>query len=130
MTSWLTFCAFQPVVYPDSISVYHKLRLSPASSPPPTSLILDCIILSHKQRRVAAKTEEDIAIYDYRIAKKAEMPKFMQDVLSEIWRLQQEEMVRARSQVWELIKAVEELERETWNRPDAVEDVGSAAGKA
>ena len=119
----------QPMVYPDTISVYHKLRETPATDPPPTSLLVESVVLSHRHRRVSARTYEDIVIYDYRAAKKTEMPKFMHDVLSETWRLQQQETERARTRIWELIGTVEALEKDTWNRDDAVEDLGSAGGK-
>ncbi len=56
------------------------------------------------------------------------MPGFMQDVLSETWRLQQGETVRARTRIWELVRAVDGLEKETWNREGAVEDLGGVTG--
>lgn len=117
------------MTYPDRISVYHKLRYPPSAQPSPTSLVLDAVVLSHKHRRASAKIEEDVVIYDYRAAKKTEMLPFMKDVLEETYRKQQEEMVRSRTRIWELIAAVEKLEKETWNRPDAVEDLG-VAGKS
>ncbi|EFX00054.1 hypothetical protein CMQ_7056 [Grosmannia clavigera kw1407] len=117
-----------PMTYPDSISVYHKLRVPPATNSTSTSLLLDCMVLSHRQMRIAARTFEDIAIYDYRVARKTEMPEFMHNVLVDVWRQQQDETVRARTRIWELARAVEQLEKKTWDRPDAVEDVGSAAG--
>ncbi|KAK3326221.1 thioesterase-like superfamily-domain-containing protein [Apodospora peruviana] len=116
-----------PLVYPDKISVYHKLRVKPEGEPAPSAFMLDCIVLSHQHRRVAAKLEEDIVVYDYRVAKKASMPQFMVDVFDETYRLQQEETVRARTQIWSLVRAVEQLEKETWNREGAVEDLGSSA---
>ncbi len=116
----------QPMTYPDRISVYHKLREAPAPTPA-TSLALDCVILSHRHRRVSARAFEDVVVYDYREARKTAMPQFMQDVLSRIWHLQQEETRRARARIWELVGAVEALEKETWDQPDAVEDMGAAA---
>lgn len=112
------------MTYPDVISVYHKLRMPPAANPTSTSLFLDCMVLSHQKMRVSARTIEDISIYDYRVARKAEMPSFMRSVLDDVWRQQQNETVRARSRIWELIGAVRQLEKQTWDRPDAVEDVG------
>lgn len=118
----------QPMTYPDTISVYHRLQHSPAASAtPPTALSLDCVVLSHRHRRVAARTEEDIAIYDYRVARRAEMPRFMREVLADTHRLQEVEMARARARIWELSGMVRELERETWDCEDAVEDIGSTA---
>ncbi len=91
-----------------------------------TSLILDCVILSHRHRRVAARTFEDIAIYDYREAKKTVLPDFMLDVLRDTWRRQEERAGWARERIWGLLKEVECLEKETWDRKDAVEDLGAA----
>ncbi|KAJ8125485.1 hypothetical protein O1611_g8154 [Lasiodiplodia mahajangana] len=109
---------------PDTISVYHRLSIPPEATH--TSLILDCIILSHGHRRVAARTFEDIAIYDYRDAKKTVLPTFMLDVLQDTWRRQEEQMNWARGRIWGLLKEVERLEKETWDREDAVEDLGAA----
>lgn len=89
-------------------------------------MILDAIILSHRHRRVSAKIEEDIVIYDYQAAKKTEMLPFMKDVLENTFRQQEAERLRARARIWELIGTVEKLEKETWDSPDAVEDLGSA----
>lgn len=108
------------------MSVYHKLRFPPSASD--SSLILDCIILSHKHRRIAARTEEDIVVYDYKAAQKTAVPPFVQEVFQNTFRSQEEETSRSRTRIWQLIKEVEELEKETWDREDAVEDLG-AAGK-
>ena len=109
--------------------MYHRLRVSPESDPPPTSLLLDGIVLSHKHRRVAARIREEVVIYDYRAAKKTETPGFMRGALGETWRLQEQEIVRARTRIWELIGIVERLERKTWDREDAMEDLGAGASK-
>jgi hypothetical protein len=115
------------MTYPDRISVYHKLRVDPSSSSTPDSAFaLDCIVLSHNARRIAARLEEDIVIYDYSKARKTAMPDYMVALFGETFRMQQQEMSRARGRIWELIDEVEELERETWDREDAVEDVGGA----
>ncbi|KAI1424355.1 thioesterase-like superfamily-domain-containing protein [Xylaria sp. FL1777] len=114
-----------PMTAPDTISAYHRLRICPEETH--TSLILDCIILSHRHRRIAARTSEDIAIYDYREAKKTVFPGFMLDVLRDTWRRQEERADWARERIWNLLKEVECLEKETWDRKDAVEDFGTAS---
>ncbi|KAI3395683.1 hypothetical protein diail_980 [Diaporthe ilicicola] len=116
-----------PMTYPDKVSVYHKLRYAPSAQPSPSSLILDAVVFSHRHRRVSARVEEDIVIYDYRAARKTEMLPFMRDVLEDTFVQQQAETARARRRIWELLGAVERLEKETWDRPDAVEDIGGAA---
>ncbi|KAI0814321.1 thioesterase-like superfamily-domain-containing protein [Xylaria sp. FL0064] len=113
-----------PMTAPDAISAYHRLRIRPEESH--TSLILECIILSHTHRRVAARTIEDVSIYDYREAKKTVLPDFMIDVFHKTWRKQEERSDWARERIWGLLKEVDSLEKETWNRADAVEDLGAA----
>ena len=115
------------MTYPDSISVYHKLRVSPEENSQTTSLLLDCIVLSHSHKRIAARLYEDVSFYDYRIAAKTQMPGFVQTVLADTWQKQQQEIVRARSRIWELVALVRQLEKQTWDRIDAVEDNGQAA---
>lgn len=115
------------MTYPDRISVYHKLRADPSSSSTPDSAFaLDCIVLSHNARRTAARLEEDIVVYDYERARKTAMPAYMVALFGETFRQQQQETRRARARIWELIAEVEGLERETWDREGAVEDVGQA----
>ncbi|CAK7265567.1 hypothetical protein SEPCBS57363_001647 [Sporothrix epigloea] len=118
-----------PMTYPDSISVYHRLRSSPEQDPRITSLLLDCMILSHSHKRIAARLYEDVSFYDYRKAAKTQMPEFARAVLTDLWRQQQQEMVQARSRIWELVAMVERLEKQTWDRIDAVEDNGCAAAQ-
>lgn len=112
----------KPLVYPDRVSVYHKLASLPSASD--TSLVLDCVVLSHKHRRPAARTAEDVVIYDYRQAQKTTMPPFVLDVFQDTWRLQELEKQRARTKIWELLRDVERLEKGTWDREGAVEDMG------
>ncbi|KAI1774267.1 thioesterase-like superfamily-domain-containing protein [Hypoxylon cercidicola] len=113
-----------PMTYPDTISAYHKLRYEPAASH--TSLALDCVILSHRHRRVAARTEEDVVVYDYAAARKTPVPPFALAAFRDVWSLQLDETRRARARIRELTGLVEGLERETWDRSDAVEDTGMA----
>lgn len=122
------------MVYPDTISVYHKLRHPPdtgsergGETPAPSSLVLDCIVISHQHRRVAARLEEDIVVYDYQAARKTAMPPFVRDMLAKTWTAQLRETARARERTWELVRAVERLERGTWDRKGAMEAWGSAA---
>ncbi|KAI1768045.1 HotDog domain-containing protein [Hypoxylon sp. FL1150] len=116
-----------PMTYPDTISAYTKLRAEPTASD--TSLVLDCVILSHRHKRVAARTEEDVVIYDYGAARKTPVPPFALAAFRDVWSRQQEETRRARARIRELAGLVEGIEKETWDRSDAVEDMGTA-GKA
>ncbi len=66
-------------------------------------------------------------IYDYTKMGKAEMPLFMRKMFQETYDLQERATVQARARIWDLIRTVETLEKETWDREDAVEDLGSAS---
>jgi hypothetical protein len=112
------------MVYPDKISVHHKLRSRPEGNPAPSSFILHCVVLSHRHRRVACRLEEDIVVYDYRKGGKTGMPAFMLDMFEETWRLQEVATLRARKRIREMHAVVERLEGETWDRVGAVEDMG------
>ncbi|KAI2602452.1 thioesterase-like superfamily-domain-containing protein [Hypoxylon sp. NC1633] len=116
-----------PMTYPDTISAYHKLRAQPSATD--TSLVLDCVILSHRHKRVAARTEEDVVVYDYGRARKTPVPAFALDVFRDVWRLQEEQVRAARARIRDLANLVQVLEKEIWDRDDAVEDLG-AAGKS
>ncbi|KAI1477601.1 thioesterase-like superfamily-domain-containing protein [Daldinia eschscholtzii] len=111
-----------PMTYPDTVSAYHKLVFQPSETD--MSLVLDCIILSHRHQRVAARTEEDVVIYDYVAAQKTRVPPFALDVFRDVCRRQEEAMVKARRQIWDLRKLVKWLEKSSWDRIGAVEDFG------
>lgn len=115
------------MTYPDAISVYHRLRVSPEADPESTSLLLDCVVLSHGHRRIAARLYEDVSFYDYRTASKTRAPDFVRRVLADIWGQQLQEIAHSRARIWELVAAVERLEKLTWDREGAVEDLGGLA---
>ncbi|KAM0716096.1 hypothetical protein Q7P37_008610 [Cladosporium fusiforme] len=79
----------KPMMFPDHISVYHKLHREPGEKAT-DALMLDVIILSELHQRPAARLFEDCALYDYRKHRKATMPPWMADVFRETWRLQEE----------------------------------------
>ncbi|PMD50061.1 uncharacterized protein K444DRAFT_604507 [Hyaloscypha bicolor E] len=112
-----------PMTYPDHISVFHKLRSLP--SPDSSSFILDVLILSELHQRPAARCVEDIVVYDYKAGKKVNIRPFMMRAFEQTWRKQEEEKARVEKRIQEVESAVGELERETWNREGAVEDLGS-----
>jgi len=111
------------MTYPDRISVFHKLRSLPKEGE--SSFILDVLILSELHQRPAARCVEDIVVYDYKAGKKVPLQPFMMRAFEETWREQEEERRRVESRIQEIEGLVGELERETWNREGAVEDLGS-----
>lgn len=114
-----------PMTWPDRISVYHKLRYEPSEST--QTMILDVAIMSEAKQRPAARCLEDIAIYDYKAGKKATLPPYMLEQFHQIWELQES----AKKENFARIQAIEDevryLEKQSWDRPDAKEDLGSAA---
>lgn len=113
--------------WPDRISIYHKLRSEPSSGT--DSFILDVLIMSEHQQRPAARCIEDIVVYDYRIGKKTPLKPFMIDVFRDTWRLQEEAKRTNSERVVRLLERVRGLERDTWDREDAVEDMGGASSE-
>ncbi|KAL1799949.1 hypothetical protein ACET3X_000291 [Alternaria dauci] len=113
-----------PMKWPDRITVLHKLRDNPSENS--DHFILDVMILSEAQRRPAARCVEDIVTYDYRTAKKSPLPPFMMKKLQETFNLQEEAKERNSNRVRVLLDRVRELEKSSWDRPDAKEDFGGA----
>ncbi|EER24279.1 hypothetical protein CPC735_056490 [Coccidioides posadasii C735 delta SOWgp] len=124
-----------PMTYPDKICVYHKLVHAPPSpcSPNPNAypgLIFDVLILSEAKQRAAARCHEDVVLYDYRVGHKvSELPNYMIDQFRHTWELQQEAKRVNRHKIQEIEMKLRTLEKTSWDRADATEDVGSAAGK-
>ncbi|KAA6415572.1 MAG: hypothetical protein FRX48_00288 [Lasallia pustulata] len=96
------------MTWPDSISVYHKLRDPP--TPHTSSFTLDVLILSERHQRPAARCVEDIVVYDYRRGKKAPLPPFMLEKFCETFALQEEAKRRNAERVRGLLERVGRLE--------------------
>ena len=105
------------------ISVFHKLGVKPG--PDTDAFFFDVLILSELHQRPAARVVEDCVLYDYTIGKKTTFKPFMVDVLQETWRLQEEAKRVNSERVQSILDRVANLERASWNREDAVEDMGS-----
>jgi hypothetical protein len=116
----------QPMKYPDRITVLHKLRNEPTQGT--DHFILDVLIMSELHRRPAARCVEDIVVYDYKAAKKAPLKPFMVEKFKETWELQERAKDMYGKRVHDLITRTRLLEKGSWDRPDAKEDFGSAAG--
>lgn len=112
------------MTWPDKISVYHKLRSAPTSTT--DSFILDVLILSEKHRRPAARCVEDIVIYDYQKAQKTPLLDFMVQQFRETFRMQEESKAQNSKRIGDLLERVDSLEKASWNRPDAAEDMGTS----
>lgn len=111
-----------PMTWPDRISVFHKLRKMPRGTD--DCMLLDVMILSEGKQRVAARAEEDVVVYDYRAARKSALPGYMLVQFQRQFE-EQEEAKRVNSgRVEEILREVRMLERETWDREGAKEDLG------
>ncbi|KAH7095216.1 thioesterase-like superfamily-domain-containing protein [Paraphoma chrysanthemicola] len=113
-----------PMTWPDRITVLHKLRSKPQAGA--DHFILDVLILSEVHRRAAARCIEDIVVYDYRKARKCALPPFMMEKFRETFELQEQAKQKYGARVRTLLDRLRQLEQSSWDRPDAVEDVGSA----
>ncbi|KAF2169646.1 hypothetical protein M409DRAFT_64707 [Zasmidium cellare ATCC 36951] len=116
-----------PMQYPDHVTIYHKLAKQPVEGT--DTFDLHVLILSELHQRPAARVVEDCVLYDYRKGKKTPIRPFMLDVLQETWRLQEEAKRENSKRVVDILDRVRRLEVDSWDRPDAVEDMGSSQSR-
>lgn len=88
--------------------------------------MLDVLILSERHQRPAARCEEDIVVYDYRRGGKSPLRHFMVDTFRKTFALQEEAKWQNVAAIRELLQKVQQLEKSSWDRTDAVEDMGSS----
>jgi hypothetical protein len=86
--------------------------------------VLDVLILSEAHRRPAARCVEDIVVYDYKLGKKSAMPQFMLEKFQQTFEMQEQAKEKYSARVRGLLERVERLEKESWDREGAVEDLG------
>lgn len=85
------------------------------------------MILSEARQRPAARCHEDIVTYDYKKNQKTpELPPFILEQFKIIWELQEKAKKDWQQRILEIEGRVRSLETDSWDRPDAVEDTGSA----
>ena len=63
-------------------------------------------------------------VYDYRRGAKSPLRDFMVARLKETFDLQEQSKMRNESRVRDLLQRVRRLEKDVWDRSDAVEDMG------
>ena len=113
--------------WPDKVTVYQKLVSDPSRSSD-SAIALEVMILSEARQRPAARCHEDSVMYDYRLARKAPaLPPFVMGQFKVMWDLQEQAKRTWQQQILEVEKGVRKLELESWDREDAVEDMGSAS---
>lgn len=101
----LVLTDLKPIVFPDSITVLHKLATKPTKES--TSVELEAILLSHTHQRIAARFLEDVSVYDYRVGKKTNLEPFMVDELGEAYDLQERTKKSAIQDVLELQRSLD-----------------------
>lgn len=114
-----------PMTWPDRISVFHKLRKMPDETD--DCMLLDVMVLSEGKQRVAARAEEDVVVYNYKKAKKSTLPDYMLVQFQRQFEEQEQAKKENSARVREILRKVQELEKETWDREDAKEDLGGAS---
>jgi hypothetical protein len=77
-------------------------------------------------QRPAARSVEDIVVYDYKKAAKTPLKPFMVEALTRIWDEQEETKRTSNRQVVELLERLERLEKGTWDKEGAVEKIGAS----
>lgn len=112
-----------PMTVPDRVSVYHSLI---TGKPSTDSFWLKFIIISEKNQIISAHGKEHIVVYDYENGGKTPLEPFMKPAFKQVARSQRSWRTKNTARVFGLLKQVEELEKETWDKPGAKEDLGSA----
>ncbi|KAI2643639.1 hypothetical protein GGS21DRAFT_27357 [Xylaria nigripes] len=104
--------------------MYHKVSLCPERIH--TALKLESVVLSHKHRRVAARSVEVLGTYDYKNATVVELPPFVRYGMRKYWEKQWRQITWADWRIARLREDVKDLAKATWNHENAVEDFGTA----
>lgn len=113
-----------PMTWPDRVTVLHKLRSMPTQDT--DHFTLDVLILSELHRRPAARCQEESVLYDYKKGEKIPLRPFMVDKFRETFELQEKAKEKYGARVLDLHSRVQRLEKSSWDRPDAKEDMGRA----
>ncbi|KAF7558597.1 hypothetical protein G7046_g5569 [Stylonectria norvegica] len=98
-----------PMEFPDRVSVVYKLLEPPTHDS--TELHLEAWVLSEKYRRVAAKCVDKVAIYDYKVSKKAALQPFMVDKFKETFEAQNKCKQRYDAEIRSLFTAIAHIEQ-------------------
>ncbi|EEA20141.1 hypothetical protein TMatcc_000117 [Talaromyces marneffei ATCC 18224] len=116
-----------PMTWPDKITVYHRLTKDPSDTLNKSYFQQEALILSECKQRPAARVIEQNYLYDYtQLRKTSTAPEFILRQFQETWALQEESKKQWQQQVAGIENEVRRLELESWDNPDAVEDMGSA----
>ncbi|KAK5996841.1 hypothetical protein PT974_02186 [Cladobotryum mycophilum] len=96
-----------PVSYPDHVSIVHKIATEVDSTS--DRFVLESIIFSEKHQRIAARTWEDIVVYDYIAGKKAPLKPFMVEALANMYHLQEKRRKAVEAEIGEFNDLIREI---------------------
>lgn len=96
------------MTFPDQVTVLHKLMERPDNTS--DRVFMEAVAFSHKHQRVAARFFEDIAVYDYRAAKRAPLKPFMVEEMQKMYNLQEQRQQEVERQVQQILYALDELQ--------------------
>ncbi|KAJ3494030.1 hypothetical protein NLG97_g4345 [Lecanicillium saksenae] len=96
-----------PMTFPDQVTVLHKLVEKPDSTS--ERVLMEAVAYSHKHKRPAARFFEDIAVYDYRAAKRAPLKPFMVEEMQAMYERQEQQQQQTEQKVQELVRSMDEL---------------------
>ncbi|MCJ1391181.1 hypothetical protein MMC18_004043 [Xylographa bjoerkii] len=116
-----------PLAFPNHFTIYHRLTEPVSESASPTKLLLSSLLLSTAVQRPSARIQEEIVIFDYRAQKSARLPEHMQTMLRVRWEEQEQTKTMWENRAKQLEEMVGRLEKESWDRQGAVEDVGKSS---
>ncbi|RDW83425.1 hypothetical protein BP5796_04916 [Coleophoma crateriformis] len=121
----------KPMTWPDHVSVYHRIteKMHDLGEDPEhsvNSFKLQVLILSEKHQRPAAKCSEEIVFYDYQKKKPRPLYPFMIEAFDKLHAEQESAERSAIEKMNELDARILQLEKQTWDREDAVEDMGGS----
>lgn len=97
------------------MTVLHKLAKRPDYSS--DAIFLEAVILSQQHRRPAARCFEDIAVYDYRAARRAPLQDFIVDRLREIYDSQEKSRAGIEDEVQQLHQQLVRIEGKETHAP-------------
>lgn len=95
------------MAFPDQVTVLHKLVVKPNTSS--DRILMEAVAYSHRHKRLAARFHEDIAVYDYKAAKKAPLKPFMVEQMEAMYQLQEECRKKTEKNVQELVQSLDNL---------------------
>ena len=81
-------------------------------------------MLSERHQRPAARCTEDIVVYDYQKGAKTPLREYMLKQFRETWEAQEQAKQQGGKAIRDLFRRVEQLEKESWDKDGAVEDLG------